>query len=91
MKLYEAKKGKSLKETGIKYIREEIPDFTLPEYKGKSYEAMVPDTLDIQERALLGINGTTSPTDPDRDYEIYWLVSFYRNPPKMYHQIHDHV
>ena len=91
MELYEAKEAKSLKETGIKYIREEIPDFKLPEYRGESYEDMVPDTLDIQECALLGINGATAPTDPDRDYEVYWLASFYRNPPRMHHQIHDHV
>ena len=91
MKLYRAAEAMSLKGTGIDYIRKDIPNLELPEYRGASYEALVPDTLDIQERALLGINGTTSPTDPERDYELYWLVSFYRNPPGMYHQIHDHV
>ena len=91
MKLYTAKEAPSLKETGINYIRRDIPDLELPEYRGESYEDLVPDTLDIQERALLGINGMTAPTDPDLDYEVYWLVSFYRNPPMMFHQIHDHV
>ena len=91
MKLYRAAEAVSLQETGINYIRQDIADFELPEYRGESYEDLVPDTLDIRERALLGINGTTSPTDPARDYEAYWLVSFYRNPPMMYHQIHDHV
>ena len=91
MKLYNAKEAPSLQETGINYIRRDIPDLERPEYRGESYEDLVPDTLDLQERAVLGINGMTAPTNPQLDYEVYWLVSFYRNPPMMFHQIHDHV
>ena len=35
----------------IGYVRSEIPDFELPPYGGERYEALVPDTLDLQERA----------------------------------------
>ena len=91
MKLYNTPVGKSLDENGIEYVRKDIPEFSLPEYRGESYEDLVPDTLDIQERALLAINGITGPTDVDKDYEIYWIVSFNRNPPSMTHRIHDHV
>src|SRR5258706_10800325 len=31
----------------IKYMRERIPAFTIPAYKGQRYEQMVPDTLDL--------------------------------------------
>ena len=37
------------------YIKDQAPAFSLPSYKGQRYETMVPDTLDIQERAVLGI------------------------------------
>jgi len=32
---------------------------------------MVPDTLDLAERAHLAIHGMTEPTDPQADYEVY--------------------
>ena len=35
----------------IGYVRPEIPDFEMPDYQGERYEAMVPDTLDLAERA----------------------------------------
>lgn len=60
-------------------------------YSGKRYMAMVPDTLDLQERAALGINGLTGPTDPDAEYDIYWRASFVTNPPVMVHDSNDHV
>lgn len=75
----------------IGYIRREIPRFEVPAYKGERYEAIVPDTLDIQERAALAVHGLTAPTDPDADYEIYWLVWFGTNPPIMRHDWSDAV
>ena len=48
----------------IGYIREDIPEFDVPAYAGESYEALVPDTLDLEERAALAVNGLTGPTDP---------------------------
>ena len=41
----------------IGYIREEIPEFEVCAYEGERYEVLVPDTLDLQERAALAING----------------------------------
>ena len=58
----------------IKYITAHIPKVTLPGYEGQRYEARVPDTLDLQERAALAIHGLTSTTDPESDYEIYWAA-----------------
>lgn len=59
------------------YISPNIPDFQVPVYTGVRYEAMVPDTLDLAERAKLAIHGLTENTNPDRDYDlftnVYWL------------------
>ena len=73
----------------IEYIRKDYPDFDIPPYKGTSYESWIPDTLDLAERAELAINGLTGPTDPEADYEAYWQVNFFRNPPIMWHDIDD--
>lgn len=75
----------------IKYINSEIPEVNIPVYRGKRYEGIVPDTLDLQERAKLAVNGLTGPTDPNADYEIYWWVRFGHNPPVMSHDFNDHV
>ena len=75
----------------IEYIRRDIPSFEAPQYPGERYEAMVPDTLDLQERATLAVNGLTGPTDPEADYEIYWRAFFSYNPPMMQHDGNDHV
>lgn len=39
------------------YIQPEIPHTDMPAYGGERYEATVPDTLDLAERARLGIHG----------------------------------
>jgi len=75
----------------IGYVRDEAPDFSLPGYDGERYETMVPDTLDIQERAALGINALTELTDPDADYEIYGDALFGSNPPLLVHDECDSV
>ena len=49
------------------------------------YETYVPDTLDLANRASLAINALTGALDPERDYEIYFVVRFSANPPYMYH------
>ena len=77
--------------TRIGYIREEIPDYEIPVYRGERYDAMVPDTLDLAERARLAIRGLTGPTDADADYELYWHVDFWSNPPTMTHDWNDWV
>src|SRR5215471_16247399 len=65
----------------VGYIRPEIPAFEIPAYRGKRYEDTVPATLDITERARLGVHVLTSITDPAADYQIYWAVNLFRNPP----------
>ena len=73
------------------YVRDEAPAFSLPDYGGERYEALVPDTLDIQERAALGINALTELTDPDADYEIYGDALFNSIPPLLVHDECDTV
>ena len=53
----------------------------MPEYTGQRYAALVPDTLDLQERAMLAINVLTRATNPQADYEQYFGVNFRHNPP----------
>ena len=73
----------------IGYIRPEVPDFEVPSYEGDRYQALVPDTFDLQERAALAVNGLTSPTDPLADHEIYFKTVFKHNPPSMHHDWND--
>ncbi len=67
----------------IQYINPKIPGFELPPYRGERYEATVPDTLDIAERALLAIHALTEVTNPLADHEIYCIVYLHTNPPSM--------
>ena len=67
------------------HIRQDIPAFDVPTYSGRRYEDTVPDTLDIQERMALAVNGLTGPTDAHKDHLIYFLVRFRANPPCMLH------
>ena len=60
----------------IGYVRPEIPDFEMPDYQGERYEAMVPDTLDLADRARLVVHALTESTNPQADYEPYWTVSW---------------
>ena len=80
-----------MRNPNIKYINSKCPDFELPVYHGERYEAMVPDTLDIQEMSAMGVNGLTEPTDPEADYEIYWRLTLNTNPPMMLHAESDIV
>jgi hypothetical protein len=76
--------------SSIQYIRDSIPAFEIPAYRGKTYVDLVPDTLDLAERAKLGVHALTSITDPAADYQIYWAVNLLRNPPVMEHQFDDY-
>src|SRR5262245_5062069 len=86
----DASKGGTAK-LEIQYIRNKIAPFEIPPYRGQFYEDKVPDTLDIAERARLAINALTSMPDPAADYEIYWSVDFFRNPPTMAHAWDDWI
>ena len=52
--------------------------------EGERYEAEVPDTLDLQERAELVLSAMTSCTDPQDNYAPYDNFALWRNPPVMY-------
>ena len=58
-----------------------------PELNGERYEVMVPDTLDLQERAELAINALTRCTNPDAGYATYFSIWLSGNPPVMYRQV----
>lgn len=62
------------------------PRLVVPPCAGQRYEAEVPDTLDLAERAALAINGLTRVVDPERDYELYFVAEFAEDPPKLYHE-----
>jgi len=49
---------------------------------GKHYQATVPDTLDLVERADLAINAITGAIDEKLDYEFFWGVDFV--PPHVF-------
>ncbi len=76
-------------ENKIGYMREQAPFFEIPDYMGERYEDLVPDTYDIAERARLAIEGLTRTTDPNSDYDIYFVSLFYQNPPVLRHQFSD--
>jgi len=82
---------KPLRNTEIDYINKDIPKVELPDYEGETYQAKVPDTLDLQERASMAINGLTGPVDPTMDYEIYWLVYMKGNRPVMSRDLNHQV
>ena len=76
-------------ESKIDYINPKIPDVPARHYPGTFSDELVPDTLDLAERARLAIHGMTGPTDPDADYEVYWRAHFKYNPPIMIHTNSD--
>jgi len=57
----------------------------LPKVSGQRYEAMVPDTLDLADRAALAINGMAGTIDPDNDYLMWFGINWHTNPPYMRH------
>jgi len=73
----------------IGYISPQIPKVEFPPYEGERYEALVPDTLDMAERADIAIHGITSIADPEADYEIWWWAVLNRKPPVLVHDFHD--
>ncbi len=47
----------------------------------------VPDTLDLQDNALLAIHAITSGMDPDADYRLWFSIYFDRRPMTMRHHL----
>jgi hypothetical protein len=54
----------------------EIRAINLAKETGSYYEATVPDTLDLAERARLGVNHFTSVISEKDNYEMYWRADF---------------
>src|SRR5215472_7024619 len=75
----------------VEYIRPDVPPVQVPSLDGERYRDTIPDTLDIAERAKLCINAMTSITDGNADQEVYWLATFFQNPPVMVHNFNDWV
>ena len=75
----------------LSYINPDAPQPIVPDYPGQSYEALVPATLDLAERARLCVNALTETTDPDYDDEMYWIIDLLAREPAMYHSVDDHV
>ena len=73
----------------IGYISPTIPQVKFPPLQGEWQEGLVPDTLDLAERARLSINALTESADPEAGYEIWWHVLLNRKPPVMVHDFHD--
>ncbi len=73
----------------ITYINENPPEVNPPEYPGKYYDAMVPATLDLAERARLALNYLTRFVNPNLEYEPYNMIELMAQPPKMWHQQGD--
>ena len=76
---------RSARKFSSRFIRQRIAAFRVPKLRGRRYETMVPDTLDIQKRIELAVNGLTGPTDPQKDHLLYFRVTFRSNPPVMSH------
>ena len=49
---------------------------------GKYYEALVPDTLDLAQRAELSVNVLTHNTEPTMAYCVYQGFNYHEVPPK---------
>ncbi|MBI4585220.1 MAG: glycoside hydrolase family 127 protein [Planctomycetes bacterium] len=56
------------------------------EVPGTWYEATVPDTLDLAERAEIALNVLTGALDPNYNYEIFFHTTFKAQPPFMGHE-----
>jgi len=70
----------------IQRREEDLQKRFAPRPTGTSYEATVPDTLDLAERAALGVNCLTGALDPQYGFELYFVVQFTANPPYMHHE-----
>ena len=54
----------------------ETTEINRPKQIGTYYEAVVPDTLDLAQRARMGLNHFTSIICPQHNYEMYWGGAF---------------
>ena len=71
------------------HLNETAPDFELAPYAGQRYEAQVPDTYDIHERARAVQNVMVRAIDTACDGQMYFVAEFAQNPPVMSHEFYD--
>ncbi len=57
----------------------------LPYLSGETYEAMVPDTLDLAEHAKLAFDAVVSAPDPNFEYAPWWSAVYSMKPPRRNH------
>ena len=55
-----------------------------PVYAGERYEAEVPDTLDLANRASLAVSSLAQLVNPEMEYVDYIRLRLYTDPPIMY-------
>ena len=65
----------------MNYINPDAPIPATPVYPGERYEALVPATLGMAERASLSVNALTETTDPSYDYQMYWIIDLLVREP----------
>jgi hypothetical protein len=88
--LFSTNSSAHILKSSVPYIQDKrVAALNVPAVKGQYYDDLIPDTLDIAERAELAINCLTAMTDPAADYEIYYITDFFRNPPVMQHDWSD--
>jgi len=70
-------------ERELGYVDERVSEAELPapHFAGERYEAEVPETLELTDRALLAINAYTRMLDPAMDHRFYGNANFMRKPP----------
>jgi hypothetical protein len=58
-------------------------------YSGSRHTALVPDTLDLADRAEMGIKGIGGTIDPDLHYMMYFSIHYHWRTPVMAHHSAD--
>ena len=79
----EAKRTSTGQRLNIRSIREQVPAFETPSYRGEQYEDWVPETLDLAERARISVNALTGAADPAFRWETDQTTHLDHRPPYM--------
>ena len=70
-------------------INSNAPELDMAAYAGERYQAVVPDTLDLAERAELAINAIGGTIDPAMHYQMFFRVMYACKPPYLQHHSAD--
>ena len=66
-----------------------MAEYRVPRVVGERYEATIPDTLDLADRAELALNGLGGSLDPEQGYDMYFQARYRVRPPYMLHRGND--